>query len=283
MPGALVLSGGGLAGIAWEVGVLAGIAEQSAAVFATLTRPETTYLGTSAGSAVASQLAGGTPIEQLYAQQVAEETAELGAEIDVVAFGEQMTKLMEGVASPQEARRRVGAFARAADTGSASARRAVIEARLTVREWPDRRLLITAVDTDTGELRIFDRDSGVDLVDAVSASCAVPGIWPTVEIDGRHYTDGGVRSTSNVDLIAGSDPVLVLTPAPEIGPLGPTIAPEQIDAIGIGARTLVFADEAALTAFGSNPLDPGVRPEAARAGRAQGRRLAPELLAIWAS
>ena len=283
MPGALVLSGGGLAGIAWEVGVLAGIAEESAAVFATLTRPETVYLGTSAGSAVASQLAGGTPIEDLYAQQVAEETAELGAEIDAVAFGDQMTKLLEGVTSPEEARRRVGAFALAADTGSASARRAVIEARLTVRSWPDRRLLITAVDAESGELRVFDRDSGVDLVDAVSASCAVPGVWPTVEIDGRHYTDGGVRSISNVDLIAGSDPVLVLTPSPEVGPLGPTIAAEEIDAIGVGARMLVFADEASLTSFGSNPLDPAVRPAAARAGRAQGRQLAPQLLAMWAS
>jgi NTE family protein len=280
--GALVLSGGGLAGIAWEVGVLAGIAEESAEVFTSLTRPETTYLGTSAGSAVASQLAGGTPIEELYAQQVAEETAELGAQIDSVAFGEQLAKLLEGVASPEEARRRIGAFARAADTGSASARRAVIEARLSVTEWPDRRLLITAVDTDSGELRVFDRDSGVSLVDAVSASCAVPGVWPTVEIDGRHYTDGGVRSTSNVDLVAGSDPILVLTPAPELGPLGPTIAPEQLAALGIGARSLVFADEASLIAFGSNPLDPAVRPGAAIAGREQGRRLAPELLAIWA-
>ena len=282
MSGALVLSGGGLAGIAWEVGVLAGIAEESAAVFARLTEGETTYLGTSAGSAVASQLAGGTPIEELYAQQVAEETAELGAEIDAVTFGEQLAKLMEGVASPEEARRRIGAFARTADTGPAAARRVVIEARLTVKEWPDRRLLITAVDTDSGELRIFDRDSGVSLVDAVSASCAVPGVWPTVEIEGRHYTDGGVRSTSNLDLVAGSDPVLVLTPAAEFGPLGPTIAPEQIEALGIGARTLVFADEASLAAFGSNPLDPDVRPGAAVAGRAQGKRLATELLAIWA-
>lgn len=282
MTGALVLSGGGLAGIAWEVGILAGISDASAELFAAITAPEVTFLGTSAGSAVASQLAGGTPIEELYAQQIAEETAELGAEIDLVSFQQTMGTMMEGVSSPEEFRQRLGKYAREADTVAAEDRRAVIEARLPMGEWPERRLLITAINTDTGELRVFDRDSDVRLLDAVSASCAVPGIWPTVEIDGVHYMDGGMRSASNVDLVAGADPVLILTPAPETGPMGDAVAQADLDALKPARVMSVFADAASLTAFGTNPLDPEVRPPSAIAGRAQGRILAASLQTIWA-
>lgn len=281
MTGALVLSGGGLAGIAWEVGILAGIADASPALFAAITAPDVTYLGTSAGSAVASQLAGGAAIEELFAQQVAEETAELGAELDVVAFSQRIAQLMEGASSGEEIRRRIGRFALDADTASTGDRRAVIAARLPHHAWPTRRLLITAVDTGTGELRVFDRSSGVDLIDAVSASCAVPGVWPPVEIAGVKYMDGGTRTISNVDVVAGYDPILILTPGLVESPLGPSIGQTELAALGTAVVTSVFADEASIIAFGTNPLDPAVRPPAARAGRAQGRLIAAELQTIW--
>ena len=51
-----------------------------------------------------------------------------------------------------------------------------------------------AVDAHTGELAAFDRDSGVDLVDAVTASTALPGLTPTHSINGTRYINGGVRS-----------------------------------------------------------------------------------------
>lgn len=282
MSGALVLSGGGLAGIAWEVGILAGISDASPAVFAALTAPDVTYLGTSAGSAVASQLAGGATIDALYAEQLAEETAELGAELDVVAFGQKIAELTEGATSPEQARRRIGRFALAVDTSSSADRRAVIAARLKYDRWPTRRLLITAVSTQTGELRVFDRESGVDLIDAVSASCAVPGVWPTVEIDGVRYMDGGTRTSSNVDIAAGCDPILILTPSPAETPMGAAVGRAELAALGTAAVTSVFADAESIVAFGANPLDPAVRPPAAAAGRAQGRSIAQSLQSIWA-
>jgi len=69
---------------------------------------------------------------------------------------------------------------------------------------------VTAVDAATGEFRTFDRDSGVPLVQAVAASCAVPGVYPPVTIGGRRYVDGGMRSAANVDLAAGVERVVVL-------------------------------------------------------------------------
>ena len=88
----------------------------------------------------------------------------------------------------------------------------VIGSRLVSTEWPERPLVVTAVDTETGEFTTFDRDSGVPLVSAVAASCAVPGVYPPVTIDGRRYMDGGMRSAANADLAQGYDRLVVLAP-----------------------------------------------------------------------
>ncbi|MFC9551429.1 patatin-like phospholipase family protein [Rhodococcus sp. NPDC056960] len=68
-----------------------------------------------------------------------------------------------------------------------------------------------AVDARTGEPVVFDRHSGVDLVDAVTASCAGPG-GPPHGIGDNRYIDGGYRSDENADLAAGYGRVLVLSP-----------------------------------------------------------------------
>ena len=73
-------------------------------------------------------------------------------------------------------------------------------------------MIVTAVNAHTGELAAFDRDSGVDLVDAVTASTALPGLVPTHSINGTRYIDGGVRSADNADLASGYANVVVLSP-----------------------------------------------------------------------
>jgi NTE family protein len=279
--GALVLAGGGVAGIAWETGVLLGIQDGAPAAITKILEAQTLLVGTSAGAAVAAQLAGGTPLQELYDAQLAEESAELFVEIDLASFGAMMATAMADATSPDDARRRLGAVALQAVTPSTEARRRVIEARLAVKTWGERRLRVTAVDAETGELRIFDRNSGVGLVEAVMASCAVPGIWPVVEIDGHKYMDGGARSGSNADLAAGSDPVLVITPSTEQTPMGPAVPPAELDALAPSRVHVVYADAASIGAFGTNPLDPATRGAAAVAGREVGRRVAADVAAFW--
>jgi NTE family protein len=279
--GALVLAGGGVAGIAWETGVLLGIQDEQAATAASILSAPTALIGTSAGAAVAAQLATGASLEELFAAQLADETAELFVEIDLASFGATMADAMAGATSPEEVRRRLGAMAIDADTPSSEARREVIEARLAVKTWGDRSLRLTAVDAETGELRIFDRNSGVNLVDAVMASCAVPGIWPVVEIDGRRYMDGGMRSGSNADLAAGADPVLIITPSTEQTPMGAAVPPTELDALAPARVHVVYADAASVASFGANPLDPAARRPAALAGREVGRRVASQIAAFW--
>src|SRR5260370_15744995 len=179
--------------------------------------------------------------------------------------------------NPNVARVRVGAMALRARTESEEERRRVIESRLTISEWPAGGLQITAVDALTGDLVVFDAASGVRLLDAVGASCAVPGIWPPVTINGRRYIDGGICSAANVDLAAGCGSVVVIAPlASGFGAIA-SPANQAAKLAQSGAKvTVVTPGKPALKAIGRNDLDPARRPDAARAGYAQASSAAPE-------
>jgi NTE family protein len=157
-------------------------------------------------------------------------------------------------------------------------------ARIGEPAWPDRRLVVTAVDAGDGSFSAFDAGSGVPLLDAVSASCAVPLVWPPVTIGGRRYMDGGMHSIANAGLAAGCDRVLVVAPFAGTpgSPLGPGLD-EEVAALREGGAQVhvVLADDAALAAFTTNPLDPASRAPSARAGRAQAERVADEVSAFW--
>ena len=121
-------------------------------------------------------------------------------------------ELIAASADAADMRRGMGAAALAmdgAEDGAWAQWRAIVAARLPSQDWPDTPLALTAVDARTGEPVVFDRDSGVDLADAVAASCS-PG-RPYAIGDGR-YLDGGYRRNENADLAAGYARVLVLSP-----------------------------------------------------------------------
>ena len=145
-------------------------------------------------------------------------------------------------------------------------------------------LLIVAVDTETGETEIFDRLSGTSLVDAVSASCAVPGIWPPVTINRRRYMDGGARSSDNADLALGYAHTVIVSP---MGTARPEITGEsleqQVETLkSAGGKTYVVEpDKASKSAIGLNPLAPETRAPAAKAGRNQGHAIAKDIGRFW--
>jgi NTE family protein len=271
---ALVLGGGGVAGIAWMTGVLAGLAEAGQ----DFTGADL-LVGTSAGAAVAAQVGSGLPLDALFARQVdpALQAREISVKLDMEKLGAEFAALLAGstsAESAQDAQRRVGAYALAARTVPEADRRAAVSSRLPSPEWPSRRMLLVAVDAESGETRVFDRESGVGLIDAVAASCAVPGIWPPVSIGGRRYVDGGVRSSDNADLAAGYGRIVVLSPlgfdSPLPSPMPLRAVVGQLREAG-SAVTVITPDDASVAAMGVNPLDPGTRVPAAEAGRAQGR------------
>ena len=288
---ALVLGGGGSAGNAWLIGVLAGLAD--AGVPAT---EADVVVGTSAGATAAAQVCG-TSATRLLAG-ILDAPAPLRAGPARSAGGsagtappvdhqERTGRIIAAAQDPADMRRRLGAAALELEAGSAgswSARwRATVAARLPGESWPDRTLLVTAVDARTGEPVVFDRHCGVDLVDAVAASTS-SGL-PYAIGDGR-YLDGGYRCNENADLATGSGRVLVLSP---LGgrtrhPLewGTDLAAQVEGLRARGSRVeTVLPDADSLAAFGTNLMDPSTRAPAARAGYEQGRSRAELLSAFW--
>jgi NTE family protein len=275
---ALVLGGGGITGIAWEIGVVAGLAEAGI----DLTSADL-VVGTSAGSVVGAQLRSGVDVAALYERQLEPPSQERVARMGRGTLARYALAMLLARRDDTAFRRRIGQLSRtAADSGvtpSEEQRRAAIASRLPSTQWPDRPLMVTAVDTESGEFTTFTRDSGVELLAAVGASCAVPGVYPPVTIAGRRYMDGGMRSGANADLATGYDRVVVLAPIPRgIGPMASVDA--QVTSL-VSRVAAVSPDAASRTAIGKNVLDPAAREPSARAGRAQAAAVADRVAEVW--
>jgi NTE family protein len=296
---ALVLGGGGAAGQAWQIGVIAGLAEAGL----DLTETADLVIGTSSGSTTAAQVRSGIPAAELLAavlssavQPVGQRQGQ-GPSLPRAAVFDRMRAIGTAATSAADLQRAMGAFGLESDSvleAGAAQRRAMVAARLPRAEWPERPMIVVAVNAHTGELAAFDRDSGVELADAVTASTALPGVTATHNINGTRYINGGVRSADNADLASGYANVVVLSPfgganrtAPERGAgAGATRQFEglrrfpgadlasQVEALREqGSHVEVITpDDDSLAAMGANQMDPGARGPAARAGYAQGGR-----------
>jgi len=293
---ALVLGGGGSTGNAWLIGVVAGLFDAGLDV----TNADLT-VGTSAGSTAAAQFAAASPAELFAATLIGPPqpngpdgplrpqgpTSSKNPGMPVANHLATVTAIIASAADPADMRRRMGAAALeldAASDGSWPSRwRATVAARLPDGRWPNRTVLITAVDARSGEPVVFDRHSGVELVDAVAASCS--SSLPYRIGDGR-YIDGGYRRNENADLAADCERVLVLSP---FG--GRTLHPlswrmqlaaqiEELRAGGSRVETIV-PDSDSEHLFGGNAMDLSLRPAAARAGYDRGVAVAEQLSRFW--
>lgn len=280
---ALVLSGGGITGTAWELGVLFAVEESGVKV----TDAEL-IVGTSAGSSVGAQITSGLSLEELYHRQLKpiHETKERPVDFDGHKFRQMMAAAIMSSPDSQTARALIGEAALVAPTIDEEERLEIMASRLPVHEWnPERKLVVNAVDAETGEWVKFDRDSGVPLLLAVSASSAVPGIYPPTTINNRRYIDGGMSSGTNADVAQGYDLVLIIVAessmiAPAMGPTMHRITfQEELTKLkASGSQVMVISpDEESLEAKGPNPLDANFRAASAEAGHKQGEKIAGEV------
>jgi NTE family protein len=281
---ALVLGAGGPAASSWETGVIAGLADAGIDV-----RDADLILGTSAGSRVAAQITSGLTVEELFQRQAEPrlQSKELEVKIDFRKLKEDYARAKQGEGGNIEILKRMGALSMAASTVSESERRKVIASQLPMHAWPEHKIFAVAVDAESGERRVFDRTAGVDLIDAVAASCAAPGMSPPITIEGHRYMDGGCYSIDNADLAGGFDRILILTLKAGVPPSCVASLEAAVETLQRrGAQVVVVrpdeATEAAFAAVGGNLLDPSVREGAARAGREQGRRIADlSVASLW--
>jgi NTE family protein len=289
---ALVLGGGGSTGNAWLIGVVAGLLDAGLDV-----TDADLIIGTSAGSTAAAQLTSAAPSELFAATLAAPPPQRRPAPVapdggrgprgSVAEHLERMSGIIAAAEDAADMRRRMGAVAletaaASGDPGS-SRWRATVAARLPSQRWPEQAVRITAVDARTGEPVVFDRSSGVDLVDAVAASTAG---GPAFSIGDHQYIDGGYRSVENADLAAGYGRVLVLSPfggASRHPREWGTHLAAQVDQLRAGGSRVetISPDSDSQHLFGANAMDLSLRPPAARAGYDQGRALAEPLIGFW--
>lgn len=282
----LVLGGGGVVGIAWEIGVLAGLQRAGALPAA---GPDV-VVGTSAGSVVGSRLALGHDLDALVDEQRAPAPRPAATEGppartgDLSAVMEIFGALRQAPEVTPEVTKVVGAKAMAATTPPEDRWIASFEASVGTAWPPARDLRIATLDCESGERRIWSAADAGDapLATAVASSCAVPGMFPTVGIAGRRYTDGGVWSVTNADVLVDDhlDAVLLVVPtaaaaAQQAGRhTAFEVEAELLEAAGVRTATITpgptFGTEIGLM----NLMNPAYRQAAVDVGLADGEAAA---------
>ena len=287
---AVVLGGGGPVGIAWELGLAAGLEEGSVRI-----ADANRIVGTSAGSFAGASLASGRSADALVRDQIAEgeranksrdskPQAERPSPPDLGPLIKFMMRRPPNSEIPLELRAEIGGFALSTKTipeetfignfGSIAG---------DGEKWP-RGFACTAVDAQDGTFQLWEESSGVELGRAVASSCAVPGIFPPVTIHGRRYMDGGMRSSTNVDLVKGYERVLVVAVLSNMAvDYMRAQVQREIDILtATGAKVeLIVPDSNCLELFGANLMDGTRRGEIALAGIAQGRAEVERIKPFW--
>ncbi|HEX4623760.1 MAG TPA: patatin-like phospholipase family protein [Solirubrobacteraceae bacterium] len=281
---AVVLGGGGLTGAAWLTGVLAAF-EAARIPLGTADL----VLGTSAGSVVGTQVVGGRSFAKQYRFLGAERVParELLVRLyraapkpspDVL---EQLgAQLLDAPTSTEASRAIEGRAALAADTMPWPVWVALVALYLRRLRWPSPALAITAVDAQSGRLRVFRASDRVHVAQAVAASSAVPQFFPPVRIQGGRYMDGGTRSVTNADLAAAYDLVLLFIDHRALpggmGPLSRAALDAEIEGLRAGGATVIeVSPDDASPGRARRPRGAGPQPAravgAGRAGAGRGR------------
>jgi NTE family protein len=295
MSRALVLGGGGPVGVAWEVGLAAGLEEEGVRLL-----EADFYVGTSAGSIVGAMLAHGRPTAELLATQhvIATDSAPRGTTdgaFDLAPLLQHFMKLYTSAAPPQDLRAEIGRFALDAKVSMTEDEWLETFSQgevIAAGAWPEKPYACTAVDAETGEFVTWSKESGVPFARAVASSCCVPGIFPPITINGRRYIDGGMKSATNAELAAGYDRVIVVSVTagmeraaafPELAARAKKRMDDELAAITSrgGRVTLIAPDDESRAAMGTNLMDFKRRGEIADSGARQGRLEAARLRDFW--
>ncbi len=282
----LVLGGGGVYFVAWQVAYLNGLAKRGLA----LDQAEI-IVGTSAGSLIASILANGS-LKRFNKQVdwISRVPALVGLLAPANNFHPSQLRALDMFRDADNARnetiRDIGFAALAAHTPTAAEMRRSTGFAIAARGWPSKALNISTVDCYTGERLVITSTAGISAIRASAASSAVPGIFSPQPIHDRFCMDGGVSGTgTHSDLVAGAKRALIISlganqsaPAPTM-----TIQPDRL-------RTeLAELQKAGTTAYARGPhkvdlaqlMDPTAVPEALALGDEQAGQDVVELAAFW--
>ena len=289
MTQALVLGGGGPVGVGWESGLAAGLAEAGVALAAA-----DLIVGTSAGSIVGAGLALGLDLAETVSAVGQPLPVEVGAGATIADLMTALADAASRAQTPEQTRIELGKLALEAPTvAEGDFTGAPVFAQLAGRDWPAS-FRCTAIDTQTGALRVWDAEAGAPLDRGVASSCAVPMVFPPVTVDGSRYMDGGMRTPLNADLAVGHSAVIVVSCLSMALPEGFTDPVFEALATQIEAELTLLRDGGAaveiivpgaefleVSGWGTELMNPARVAGAYEAGVRQAAAEADRLQAIW--
>lgn len=270
---ALVLGGGGITGIAWESGVLAGLIDSGI-----LVNHADKILGSSAGSYVGSILANGQNMKTYYEQLANNRDNADNAQLDPSLFELWREAFVEGKTDEQVIGKYLGDIInKSPSTVSLKERERSVRKRIGNVDWTPQ-LEITAINAKTGTLEYFNETSGISLMEAVMASGAVPGIWPHVDMLGASWIDGGMISSTNARLMANYKDIIILAPLDQKQGLVPSVY-EDVETLKTNSNvTLITPDQDSRNIIGTNIYSSQHIKEIGDAGYQQGKIIGREAL-----
>src|ERR1022692_3201183 len=289
MTRALVLGCGGPVGVGWQSGLAAGLAEAGVALGAA-----DLVVGTSAGSIVGARLALGLELAETVSAAGRPLPVEAGAGATIADLMTALADAASRAQTPEQTRIELGKLALDAHTvAEGDFTRAAVFAQLAGLDWPAS-FQCTAIDTQTGALRVWDAAAHVPLDRAVASSCAVPMVFPPVTIDGTRYMDGGMRTPLNADLAAGHAAVIVVSCLAMALPEGISDPVFDATAAQIETELAVLRDGGAaveiigpgaefleVSGWGAELMNPSRVASAYKAGIRQAAAEADRLRALW--
>jgi NTE family protein len=245
-------------------------------------------VGTSAGALVGALLSSGREVTDALTS-----LASLGQSIDPdsLATGDEafLSAMHQAslAADPQEALRAIGRAATGAKTLAEDIYLGLF-GTLDGTVWPAG-FRCTAIDTETGDLVVWDEGSGVPLPRAVASSCAVPVLFPTVTIKGRRYMDGGILSHLNAVATPPTDVLVVLSCHPlgskgdgGGGSLSASVTPDaELAPLRETRRLVAVEPDFSDIEVPANMMDPGLAIQAFQIGKRQAAVTAPAIQAAW--
>jgi NTE family protein len=273
---AVILGGGGVTGIAWEIGVVAGLRDAGVDLGVA-----DALFGTSAGAFAAALIASAQDIERKYAAQFEPDPTEVPAHISPEVMEKYSAAVSANYGQAIPLAKAYSDIARTTETIGSEVRLGVVRARLGIASWPNDRLHFTAIDADTGELVVLDSSSGLTVTEAAAATGAVPGIWPMVSAGGRNWIDGGMISAANVHLGERFDRVIVIAPSATSMNGFDDVETAAAKLRGTSDVVVIIPDAQTLDAIGPNVFDPTRRGAAAEAGRRQASAAAADVIRHW--
>lgn len=264
----LVLGGGGQCGIAWEIGLLKGLADHGIEL-----RLSEQIIGTSAGSQVGAVIASNKTWEEIWNEQIDEEINEVNPNPNMGEVFDEYERITKEATNGDDWVEKLCEFAKTyqvAVTEDEHIKR--IKERIGDIQWGDN-LIITGTDIETVRRKTWKQEDNINIHQALSASSSLPGVWPPTTIDGKQYSDGGSYSMENADLATETEKVIILSPNVQVDT--PISLKQQVDQlIQEGKQVLSLIPNASVVAkfneMGNNPVDPSIRKVIAAASREQG-------------